>query len=49
GGKVALFLPDKEPLIEAIAEKGKELGYSVRDVKFKVGTRWRHSLLLHKP
>ncbi|BAD85973.1 predicted SAM-dependent methyltransferase, DUF890 family [Thermococcus kodakarensis KOD1] len=48
GGKVALFLPDKEPLIEAIAEKGKELGYSVRDVKFKVGTRWRHSLLLHK-
>lgn len=49
GGKVALFLPDKKPLIEAIAEKGKELGYSIRDVKFKAGTRWRHSLLLHKP
>lgn len=49
GGKVALFLPDKEPLIKAIAEKGEELGYSVRDIKFKLGTRWRHSLLLHKP
>ncbi|ASJ08308.1 SAM-dependent methyltransferase [Thermococcus siculi] len=49
GGKVALFLPDKEPLVNAIAEKGEELGYSVRDIKFKAGTRWRHSLLLHKP
>jgi methylase of polypeptide subunit release factors len=50
-GKVALFLPDKEPLIEAIVERGKELGYSVRDVKFRAGTRWRHSLILglHKP
>ncbi|MBP1911605.1 RlmF-related methyltransferase [Thermococcus stetteri] len=48
-GKVALFLPDKEPLIDAIAEKGKELGYSIRDIRFKAGTRWRHSLLLHKP
>lgn len=47
GGKVALFLPDKEPLIRAIAEKGGELGYSVRDVRFKAGTRWRHSLILN--
>ncbi|WP_297071238.1 class I SAM-dependent methyltransferase [Thermococcus sp.] len=46
GGKVALFLPDKEPLIRAIAEKGRELSYSVRDVKFRAGTRWRHSLIL---
>jgi len=46
GGKVALFLPDKKPLINAVAEKGKELGYSVRDVRFKAGTRWRHSLIL---
>ncbi|NJF25604.1 RlmF-related methyltransferase [Thermococcus sp. Bubb.Bath] len=45
-GKVALFLPDKEPLIRAIVEKGEELGYSIRDIKFKVGTRWRHSLIL---
>ncbi|NJE76836.1 RlmF-related methyltransferase [Thermococcus sp. ES12] len=48
GGRVALFLPDKGPLIEAVEEKGKELGYSVRDVRFKVGTRWRHSLILKK-
>lgn len=47
-GKVALFLPDKQPLIDAITERGKEVGYSVRDVKFKVGTRWRHSLILKK-
>ncbi|WP_048152190.1 RlmF-related methyltransferase [Palaeococcus ferrophilus] len=46
GGRVALFLPDKGALIEEISERGKELGYSVRDVKFKVGTRWRHSLIL---
>ncbi len=46
GGKVALFLPDKKPLIKAIEEKGKALGYSARDVKFEVGTRWRHSLIL---
>lgn len=46
GGRVALFLPDKEPLIRAISERGSELGYSVKDVKFKVGTRWRHSLIL---
>ncbi|NJE62179.1 class I SAM-dependent methyltransferase [Thermococcus sp. 21S7] len=48
GGRVALFLPDKKPLIKAIEEKGKGLGYSVRDVKFKVGTRWRHSLIMKK-
>ncbi|WP_099209575.1 RlmF-related methyltransferase [Thermococcus henrietii] len=46
GGRVALFLPDKEELIRVIAEKGEELGYSVKDVKFKAGTRWRHSLIL---
>ncbi len=45
-GRVALFLPDKKPLIDAISEKGKELDYSVKDVRFKVGTRWRHSLIL---
>ena len=49
GGKVSLFLPDKKPLIGAIAEKGKDLGYSVKDIKFKAGTRWRHSLILKKP
>jgi len=48
-GKVALFLPDKGELIKAIAERGRELGYQIKDVKFKAGTRWRHSLLLHKP
>ncbi|NJE86094.1 class I SAM-dependent methyltransferase [Thermococcus sp. CX2] len=48
GGKAALFLPDKEPLIKAITEKGEELGYQVRDVKFKAGTRWRHSLIFIK-
>ena len=47
-GRLALFLPDKEPLIDAITEKGRKLGYSVRDVRFKVGTRWRHSLMLNK-
>ncbi|ASJ06328.1 methyltransferase domain-containing protein [Thermococcus pacificus] len=46
GGKVALFLPDKKPLINAITKRGEELGYSVRDVRFKAGTRWRHSLIL---
>ncbi|WP_297436160.1 RlmF-related methyltransferase [Thermococcus sp.] len=45
-GKAALFLPDKKPLIDAITEKGEELGYSVRDIRFKAGTRWRHSLIL---
>ncbi len=46
GGKVALFLPDKEPLLRAIEERGKELGYEIRDVRFRAGTRWRHSLIL---
>jgi methylase of polypeptide subunit release factors len=46
GGRVALFLPDKEPLIREVSEKGEKLGYSVKDVKFKAGTRWRHSLVL---
>ncbi|WP_297463736.1 RlmF-related methyltransferase [Thermococcus sp.] len=45
-GKVALFLPDKEPLIDVITKRGEELGYSVRDIRFKAGTRWRHSLIL---
>ncbi len=45
-GKVALFLPDKEPLLEAIIEEGNRLGYSVRDVRFRVGRRWRHALIL---
>ncbi|WP_461863334.1 RlmF-related methyltransferase [Thermococcus sp.] len=48
GGRVALFLPDKKPLIDAIAEKGEELGYSIRDIKFRAGTRWRHSLIMKK-
>jgi len=48
GGRAALFLPDKGELIGAIAEKGEKLGYSVRNVRFKVGTRWRHSLILNK-
>ncbi len=45
-GKVALFLPDKDPLINAITKRGEELGYSIRDLRFKAGTRWRHSLIL---
>ncbi|ASJ10259.1 SAM-dependent methyltransferase [Thermococcus sp. P6] len=45
GGKVALFLPDKEALLNALIEHAKGLGYSVRDVKFKAGTRWRHALI----
>ena len=48
GGKVALFLPDKEPLLRAIEERGKELGYEIRDVRFRAGTRWRHSMILNK-
>lgn len=46
GGKVALFLPDKGPLIEEIMKRAGELGYSVKDVRFRAGTRWRHSLIL---
>ncbi len=45
-GKVALFLPDKDPLIDVITKRGEELGYAVRDLRFKAGTRWRHSLIL---
>ncbi|WP_456443983.1 RlmF-related methyltransferase [Thermococcus sp.] len=45
-GRVALFLPDKQPLINTIMEKGEELGYSVMDVRFKAGIRWRHGLIL---
>ena len=47
-GKVALFLPDKDPLIEMVAEKGDELGYFSRDIRFRAGTRWRHSLILER-
>ncbi|AHL23048.1 RlmF-related methyltransferase [Thermococcus nautili] len=46
GGRVALFLPDKEGLIRVIAEKGEKLGYLVKDIRFKAGARWRHSLIL---
>ncbi|AFK22642.1 RlmF-related methyltransferase [Pyrococcus sp. ST04] len=46
GGKVALFLPDKESLLEKIKNKAEEIGYSIRDIRFRVGTRWRHSLIL---
>ncbi|AHF81044.1 SAM-dependent methyltransferase [Thermococcus paralvinellae] len=44
-GKVALFLPDKKPLLKVITEKAEELGYTVKDIKFKAGTRVRHSLI----
>lgn len=46
GGKVALFLPHKRDLLNAIKMKGIRLGYEVRDILFKVGTRKRHSLIL---
>jgi len=49
GGKVALFLPDKEQLIRAVVEAGEGRGYGIRDVRFKAGTRWRHSLVLEVP
>lgn len=48
GGRVALFLPDKETLLNAIREHAEFIGYSVRDIKFRVGTRWRHSLVAIK-
>ena len=48
GGRVALFLPDKETLLHAIMEHAECLGYSLRDIKFRVGTRWRHSLVAIK-
>ncbi len=47
-GMVALFLPDKKSLIDMITERGEEMGYKAKDVRFKVGTRWRHSLVLKK-
>ncbi|WP_456365019.1 RlmF-related methyltransferase [Thermococcus sp.] len=49
GGRVALFLPDKEQLIRAVVEDGRGMGYRIRDVRFKAGTRWRHSLVLGAP
>jgi len=48
GGRVALFLPDKEALLQAISKHAEKLGYSVKDIKFRVGTRWRHSLIALK-
>ncbi|AEC51698.1 SAM-dependent methyltransferase, putative [Pyrococcus sp. NA2] len=48
-GKVALFLPDKKPLLNRIIKAGEALGYSIRDIKFKVGTRKRHSLIFSLP
>ncbi|WP_297490379.1 RlmF-related methyltransferase [Thermococcus sp.] len=49
GGRVALLLPNKEPLIRAVVEEGKERRYRIRDVRFKAGTRWRHGLVLEVP
>ncbi|HIP89240.1 MAG TPA: DUF890 domain-containing protein [Thermococcus paralvinellae] len=45
GGKVSLFLPDKAPLLNVVTEEGEKMGYKVRDIKFKAGTRIRHSLI----
>lgn len=45
GGKVSLFLPDKAPLLNVITEEGERMGYNVKDIKFKAGTRIRHSLI----
>ncbi|RLF85800.1 SAM-dependent methyltransferase [Thermococci archaeon] len=47
-GKVALFLPDKSTLLEVVIKRAVELGYTYRDIKFKVGTRCRHSLIFFK-
>ncbi|HDH43857.1 MAG TPA: DUF890 domain-containing protein [Thermococcus sp.] len=47
-GKVALFLPDKSSLLEVVIKRGVELGYTYCDIKFKVGTRCRHSLIFFK-
>ncbi|WP_324734863.1 RlmF-related methyltransferase [Thermococcus sp. SY098] len=44
-GKVALFLPDKAPLLNAITQEAEKMGYKIRDIKFKAGTRVRHSLI----
>lgn len=47
-GKVALFLPDKPSLLKSIISKAEELSYLPKDIKFKVGTRWRHSLIFSR-
>jgi methylase of polypeptide subunit release factors len=47
-GKVALFLPDKQSLLRSLILEGEHIGYFVRDIRFKVGTRYRHSLIFIK-
>lgn len=47
-GKVALFLPDKQSLLRSIILEGERIGYFVQDIRFKVGTRYRHSLIFFK-
>ncbi|ACS90823.1 MULTISPECIES: RlmF-related methyltransferase [Thermococcus] len=47
-GKVALFLPDKPSLLKSIISKAEKLSYLPKDIKFKVGTRWRHSLIFSR-
>lgn len=47
-GKVALFLPDKQSLLGSLILEGERIGYLVQDIKFKVGTRHRHSLIFVK-
>ncbi|WP_175059929.1 RlmF-related methyltransferase [Thermococcus sp. 2319x1] len=47
-GKIALFLPDKRSLLGVLVSEGKGIGYSVQDIKFKVGTRYRHSLVFFR-
>ena len=44
-GKVALFLPDKAPLLNVITKEAEKIGYNVKDIKFRAGTRFRHSLI----
>lgn len=44
-GKVALFLPDKAPLLNVITREAEKIGYNVKDIKFRAGTRVRHSLI----
>ncbi|USH00214.1 RlmF-related methyltransferase [Thermococcus argininiproducens] len=46
--KVALFLPDKAGLLRTLVREGTKLGYAVQDIQFKVGTRYRHSLIFSK-
>lgn len=47
-GKAALFLPDKQSLLRSLILEGEHIGYFVRDIRFKVGTRYRHSLIFIK-